>query len=111
MSKYHAVVLLSRSKMLELSPAKLLLMLQDVDEDGACKITIDFKENHKTGVYPTGPVYVIPNFESVRDMRKLYKWVYGAYINGDAYCRIVFGDIPYDGVPFVPFNDLRPTNN
>ena len=111
MAKYHAVTLFSRAKMLELSPAKLLIMLQDFEEDGACKVTIEFKENHKTGVYPAGPVYVIPNFESVRDMRRLYKWVYGAYLNGDAYCRIVFGEIPYDGVPFVPYNNLRSTRN
>lgn len=105
--KYHALVLYSRAKMLELSPAKLLLMLQDAEEQGAYKITIDFKENHARGTYPVGPVYVIPSLESVKDMRRLYKWVYGAYINGDPYCRIVFGDIPYDGEEFIPYYRLK----
>ena len=93
---YHALILYRKDGMAELSPAKLWNTLDDLREDGAVKVTIDFKDNHKTGKYPTGPVYTIPSLDNA-GMRKLYNWVYSAYRNGDAYCRIVFGTVPYDG--------------
>lgn len=104
--KYHLLKLFRRGDMEIICPDDFYAYLRKAEMDGAIKITIDFKENHKGGKYPTGPIYTIPSMDSVSPMT-LYAWLYSAYTSGCAYFRLDFGRIPPDGEEYVYIRDIK----
>lgn len=106
MAKFHMLRLMRKEDMALTAIDDLMGILNDAQDKGACKITFDFKENHKAHKYPTGPIYTIPSLDAVHP-KTIYNWFYSAYNSGCAFFRLDFSQTPPDGEPFIYLRERK----